>query len=909
MPAGEAESHMPTNAASPEHSSGRRSRRHSSSGSARNNDEAPSSPFLGTTPERVRFYALVSFLVLCALGGGASRPDVLSLLYLRPAAIICLLVLILTPGRFEFRRFRFLFLLLGLLAATIAVQLIPLPPDFWLSLPGHGRFAEGAAAASMPLPWRPLSLTPDLTLNSLLALLPPLVILVGLAAIREDQRRALLLILIFIICADAVWSVVQFASGASSATYLYAVTNQGTPVGLFSNRNHHAFLAALAFPILALWLRMPTRNREHLRTRRWMALAIGMFLIPVIVVSGSRAGVILGAVGILFALLLTPRSREASDRRDKAVRAALLLVPIGLVALTIFAGRATSLERIFGDPVAGGEVRVEALPTLMQMTRDFMPQGTGYGGFDPAFRIYESDAALSPTYFNHAHNDLIELALTGGIPALVVLLLFLGWWAARGSGWFIRKKSHLLSADFARLGAVLVLLLLGASLTDYPLRTPMLAVVFTIACGWLALTFPAEGPEAPAREQGSGRPGVARFVAAILLALVGGWVTMGVTAARTIGTVRPSAVLAWWPFDADTRAAAANQMLQGRPTPQVLGEAEELARGALAREPGNVHAVRGLALLATVRRNGPQAERLMNYAESLSRRDLPTELWLIEANVQRNDIEGALRHYDRALRSSLLAGEMLYPVLVQAAGSHDVMMPIAKMVGSRPLWWADFARKLVAESRSPAAIASVIAALRLDPRVNAERDLLVAAFSKLIETRTYAAAFTIYRQATRIGETSPAFFVRNGDFQTESQLPPFDWALTDQTDLSARIESPTGGGDDRALIIMAGNGTRGEAAQQLLVLPPGAYQLTARIGNVSGEEHDRPQVMMFCAGISRVLADFRWPPTPAQGRPISLDFTVPAGCPAQWLQILANSPLNTASPESWIDAIAIRRRP
>lgn len=904
---------MPTFARSPKHRSGRSGRRHASPDSPRNNDEAPSSPFLGTSPERVRFYTLLLFLVLCALGGGAARPDVFSLLYLRPAAILCLLVLVLTPGRFEFRRFRFLFLLLGLFAATIAVQLIPLPPDFWLSLPGHGRFAEGAAALGVPLPWRALSLTPDLTLNSLLALLPPLVILVGLAAIREDQRRALLLILIGIICADAVWSVLQFASGGDSPAYLYAVTNHDAPVGIFANRNHHAFLAAIAFPMLALWLRMPSRSREHLRTRRWMALAIGLFLIPVIVVSGSRAGVILGAVGILFALLLAPRSRETPTRRDLAIRAALLLVPIGLVAITIFANRAISLERFLGkDELAGAEVRVQALPTLSHMTGDFMPLGSGFGSFDPAFRIYEPDTVLGPTYFNHAHNDLIELALTGGVPALLVLLLFVGWWLARSGRSFLRNPSRLLSADFARLGAVLVLLLLGASLTDYPLRTPLLAVVFTIACGWLALTFPADDPAA-AREPVPEGARVGRSVAAIVLALAFGWVAMGVTAARTIGTLRPSAVLSWWPFDADARATAANQLLNStpnaRPNARALDEAEGLARAALQREPGNVHALRALALGASVRGQTPRAERLMRFAESLSRRDLPTELWLIEASVQRNDIEGALRHYDRALRTSLLAGEVLYPVLVQAAGDRNVMLPVARMVGARPLWWTDFARKLVAESRSSAAIATVLGALRLDPHVDPERDLLVAAFNRLVEGRAYQPAFALYRQATRLNDASPAWFLRNGDFQGENPLTPFDWALTDQTDLGARMDSPSGGGEDRALIVTAGNGVSGEAARQLLVLPPGAYRLAARIGNVAGEERDRPQLVLICATGTQSLFDLRWPPSPPQGRSIGQDFAIPADCPAQWLQIRANGPLNVTGPESWIDAIAISRRP
>lgn len=891
-------------------------------GRPRREGSADSSPsdratnlFRGSRAERLRFYVLLTFLVLCALGGGASRPDVLSLLYLRPAAILSLVALVLSPGGFEFGRFRTLFGLFGLLALSIAVQLIPLPPEVWAELPGHARFAGEATAAGIPLPWRPLSLTPDLTLNSLLALLPPLVILVGLAAIREDQRQGLLLVLICLVLADAGWSVVQFASGANSATYLYEVTNQGTPVGLFANRNHHAALLALGFPMLALWLRMPSPSRERLRTRRWMSAAIGMFLIPVILATGSRAGVIAGAAGIMFALFLAPSNKAARGRRQRIAQASLWLLPIALVLITVLASRAVSLQRFFGDDGTGGagEARLEALPILSRMVRDFFPLGTGHGAFDPAYRIYEPDSLLGPTYLNHAHNDLVELALTGGAAGLLVLALFVIWWAAASGRWLLRYDGKLLSADFARLGAIMILLLLGASLVDYPLRTPTLAVVFTIACGWLSLAFPtsrgvgAEAHAPPGRRR-RGRTWIGALALCLPLAALLLWIAMGVTAARTIGRAEPGAVLSWWPYDADAHAIEANLLIQTHPDRQSLGEAAGLARDAIRRDPTNVAALRALALVAAVRGEMPAAERLMSFSETLSRRDLATQLWLIEANVQSNNIEGALHHYDRALRTSLVAGEMLFPVLVDASASPDVLMPVARLVGARPIWWTDFARKLVADSRSPVAIATILSALHLDPHIVAERDLLVAAFNRLIAAGAYAPAFALYRRATRLPDNSPALILRNGDFQADNSIPPFDWALVDQSDLAARIEAPAVGGNDLALVFSASEGTSGEVARQFIVLPPGQYRMTARAGNVSGEPRELPQILVSCAADPRNVLDLHLQPSPATGAAISQDFDVPANCPGQWLSIRANGPMNGAGPESWIDSIAIGRR-
>ena len=50
-------------------------------------------------------------------------------------------------------------ILLGALAALMAIQLIPLPPGIWTALPGRERYLEAAAAIGIPQPWRPISLT------------------------------------------------------------------------------------------------------------------------------------------------------------------------------------------------------------------------------------------------------------------------------------------------------------------------------------------------------------------------------------------------------------------------------------------------------------------------------------------------------------------------------------------------------------------------------------------------------------------------------------------------------------------------------------------------------------------------------------------------------------------------------
>lgn len=440
---------------------------------------------------RLRFLILVGFFGLCLLGGGAARSDVYSLFYLRPAALICIAALLLTRGAWQFRQFRTLFILFSAFAATIAMQLLPLHPDLWLTLPGRARYVEAAEAAGMSQPWRPLSLTPDLTLNSLLALLPPLAMLVGLAAIRPDQRNALSIALLVAAGLSVLLALAQLSSGPYSALYLYHVTHNGSAVGFFANRNHQAALLAMAFPLLRVWTLSPTRDRQYERVRLWVALGIGFFLVPMLLVTASRAGVALGLLGVFAALFLIapPPIRPGGGR--KRLRGltifAVSLLPVALVIAAVSLGRAEAFDRLvrllenYGD-----EPRFEYWPVTSRIAADFFPFGSGFGSFDPVFRGYEQDWMLQSRYFNHAHNDALELVLTGGLPAALVLGAFIVWMVRRAVPAFRSYRDCSPQLLLARAGAIIIVILFLGSLVDYPLRTPFLGVVFVIACGWLA---------------------------------------------------------------------------------------------------------------------------------------------------------------------------------------------------------------------------------------------------------------------------------------------------------------------------------------------------------------------------------------------------------------------------------------
>lgn len=129
-------------------------------------------------------------------------------------------------------------------------------------------------------------------------------------------------------------------------------------------------------------------------------------------------------------------------------------------------------------------MRSRGLPTVLSMIRTYFPAGTGMGSFDPMFRLHEPFILLKPSYFNHAHNDWLEIALDAGVPGMLVLLVAMGWWVwASVAAWRAEPSS---GRERARLGSSLLLLVMVASAFDYPARTPMIMAMVAVAAAWLA---------------------------------------------------------------------------------------------------------------------------------------------------------------------------------------------------------------------------------------------------------------------------------------------------------------------------------------------------------------------------------------------------------------------------------------
>ena len=302
----------------------------------------------------------------------------------------------------------------------------------------------------------------------------------------DRELRALILVLLGIGLVSVLVAVAQISSGAP---YYYRITNEGAGVGLFANRNHQAAFLAALFPLLAVFAQADAGDPARAELRTAAAGAMAVILVPLILVTGSRAGLILGVLAIAAAAIICCcKPRRAARESTRAVRVLPLAAGFAAVAivglLAVVMARAEAVTRLFADD-QGGDLRLKVWGPVWRTATDYLPLGSGSGSFVTAFKLAEPDSLVRATYLNHAHNDLLEVFVTDGLVGTTLMALAIGWLAWRGMrGWFGSAAVHA-DAALARAASALLALLFLASVSDYPLRVPSLACLAVLAALWL----------------------------------------------------------------------------------------------------------------------------------------------------------------------------------------------------------------------------------------------------------------------------------------------------------------------------------------------------------------------------------------------------------------------------------------
>ena len=362
---------------------------------------------------------------------------------------------------------------------------VPLPPT--AAVAGIAGLLAIAGLQIVPSSGGTVSVAPDATASALMtgaALAAALFVATSVVGRRGGGTLAVALL-----CAAALQGLhglIVLASGHPAIWGVPKTDYLDSATGTFINRNHYAaFLAAALPPGLGVTIAAARRAQRTAAGRsgvlaafsnegsRALLLALGALVaLAGLLLSFSRAGTALGLVALAATAVVVLRARPVRGAALVAVLVAVAAVPLlDLGADRLTARYATSTVDL---TAVGGRTDVWRDTLAMVRARPFV--GFGFGAYTWAFPAFRSPEVQ--LHYTHAHDDLLQLAAEGGVPALALLVAIAVPLALAAKGILARNDDPVAVGAVFGLGAILL-----HALVDFPFHIPADALLAAVLAG------------------------------------------------------------------------------------------------------------------------------------------------------------------------------------------------------------------------------------------------------------------------------------------------------------------------------------------------------------------------------------------------------------------------------------------
>ena len=321
----------------------------------------------------------------------------------------------------------------------------------------------------------------------------------------------------------------------------------------------------------------------------------------------------------------------------------------------------------------------------------------------------------------------------------------------------------------------------------------------------------------------------ARYSIIALAALATGFVAVSAgmfSASFALARTNPEAALALDGDNPDAIIRRAERLAQaGGESTSSGDQLFAAARDSIAALPLNAPAFR---LFASTNASSDELDRfkaLVAMSDRLSRRDLGTQLFLIETAVEDDDVASVLYHYDNAMRMRESSRALLLPVLAAAIKSPAIRAHLQPYLKRDTPWLGEFLRQAVAttpDSRD-------VVALLIESGGMPEGDFYQALHSQLLtrlvsEGRTDF-ALRYYRSLDGADPASLASLAMT-DASTNARYTPVSWQRFEIAGVDSLFLVADDG--DYELSSTFEPGFSGPIMRKVAAITPGSYTFSAR---------------------------------------------------------------------------------
>ena len=385
-----------------------------------------------------------------------------------------------------------------------------------------------------------------------------------------------------------------------------------------------------------------------------------------------------------------------------------------------------------------------------------------------------------------------------------------------------------------------------------------------------------------------------RRVALIVFALAGGFavVRTGIAQAVEQSPVMQAAATRIAPGDANVLTVRARTALlqgyakdarppekRGSPLPldsRELQRAGRLAHAALERDVTKTEALAIYGAALNAKGQVAAAGSAMRAADSLTKRNLLSRIWLIEDSSKKNDSRRLLHNVDIALRVSASAQDQMFPFLARALQDETMVPEFVDVLRLDPPWIEPFLYTAITSGYATKNLARIYNELgrKYDHQGQELAPLLM---QQLVAQQLFPEVFALGKQLKGPNGAS----IADPAFAKPAGLEPLSWELSSTSNFDAARGTDSFGKTGLA-IISSGSGAE-VVARELLQLRPGLYRFANSVTSDLGEISLDLEWRLRCATSGVTLGTFN----PVKDK--AAQWTVPAGCAYQWLELYVDA--------------------
>lgn len=353
------------------------------------------------------------------------------------------------------------------------------------------------------------------------------------------------------------------------------------------------------------------------------------------------------------------------------------------------------------------------------------------------------------------------------------------------------------------------------------------------------------------------------------------------------------------------RRAAEAELTAGRDD-----NAAALSRDALGRSPFDVRALRVVGLTEDRAGRRDRADEILTLAGNWSLRDDPTHAWLVEHRLRRGDYASAFAHADTLVRRRDDIQPQVFRLFTTAAAADPqrVLPVLTGLLAAGPPWRSAYLTSLYTTNEGLQVAASLAVMLQ------SSRAPLTSPELEQFYGQTMAKGQIAVLKAVRARLNRPASgaAVTNGGFNDPTAPEPFQWSLIQKAGAVAEVMTDDIDQSNPALRVEYDGYSAANFARQRMFLAPGRYRLRFKSRAEAGEPAGRMVWILTCdPGGQSPLSASAVTAAGARSRawtPSAVDFSIPQGCPSQWLDLRGRALDSRAPMAAWFDQITIVSR-